>query len=694
MRSPHALEALVLVLALTGLACTTHTEPSSATASGSEPVDAVSTEAPASKPEAEVPSGPPGGAVALAEGQSFACVLQRAGTVACWGNNASGQLGQGHHDSIEGAVLVPGLDDVTAIAAGNQAACAVRRSGSVTCWGSATLGALGNGGDADFRGFVEVPGVQHATELSASSFTFCAITPSGTWCWGSQAGMQVVMPTVETNDYGPWRLTLEDVRALNLGDDRSFAWRDDGSVLAWTSMQSPVVVPDVVVASSGYKIECLVHASGEVICSREGEGDLVLAPLRGARQLFRTSTIVAGLLPDGTLVGASLFPKSRQPVFEDARDLVTITNGQQDDIHGIRRDGRVFVWEGDVYGKFVAREIVLPPPSALSLAGRPPTLPDTKIPSWCAIETRVVSPVDVGSLADVVGTALGPDEREHEALCWSLGIDSRSADCPASGPWFVRQSNEEVALIVPLGAGKFARIPKLAEVSEGTEVLSIEKDLAIRSSQPVDAWLWMSEGEGGCFDQGDEELCGISDTFDKHFVIAGLGEGTFLVVQVTIDMQKIALEKREELGHAPRVQISGGRLDVWACGGRARLPLPSPVESSALEPSVPEPSPTAPSLPPASADEAATAGKRCNEGWSKFKAGELAAAKLDVDAALTVLERARDEKGSRSLGACLYNRGRIAEQEGQIVEARELYRRSLAARPNDTVSARLDSLMR
>jgi hypothetical protein len=677
MRSAHALARLVLVLALTGLACTSQTEPSSTTASGSEPADPASADASTTKPEAEASRGQPGDAVVLAEGGAFVCALQRAGTVACWGDNAIGQLGQGHRDSVEGAVLVPGLDDIVAIAASNQAACAVRPSGSVTCWGSGSLGALGNGGDYDLRGFVEVPGVHHAAGLFAGSFAFCAITPSGTWCWGSQAGLQPVMPKVDYSDAGPWRLTLEDVRALHLGDKRMFAYREDGSVLAWTLLESPVVVPGIVEASSGYGAECLVYASGEVTCSREDEGDLVLASLRGARQIHRTSTYVAGLLPDGTLVGERLSPEARQPIFVDAGDLVAISNGEQRDIHGIRRDGRVFVWEGDSYSKFVPREIVLPPPSALGSAGTAPSLPEGEIPSWCSIATKVVSPVDVGPLADILGKTLGPDEREHEALCRSLGVHSGAADCPAGGPWFVRQSNEEVALVVPLGAGNFGRIPALAQYSEGTEVMSIREDSAIRSSHPVDAWLLMTEGEEGCVDQGEEELCGMSDTFDRHIVITGLADGTFLVMQATID-----LRRRGERGQAARVAISGDTLDVWVCGGRARFSLSSPGA----------PSPVAPSLPPASADEAAAAGKRCGEGWSRFQAGRLADGKLEVDAALTVLEQAQDEKGRRSLGACLYNRGRIAEWEGQFRETRDLYRRSLAVRPNATVSARLDSL--
>lgn len=107
---------------------------------------------------------------------------------------------------------------------------------------------------------------------------------------------------------------------------------------------------------------------------------------------------------------------------------------------------------------------------------------------------------------------------------------------------------------------------------------------------------------------------------------------------------------------------------------------------------LPAPSPDAANLPAASADEATAAGKRCGEGWSKFGSGDVAAAKIEIDAALSVLERAQNTRGRKSLGACLYNRSRVAEQEGEAAKAREFYQRSLAARPNDVVQARLDAL--
>jgi len=80
-------------------------------------------------------------------------------------------------------------------------------------------------------------------------------------------------------------------------------------------------------------------------------------------------------------------------------------------------------------------------------------------------------------------------------------------------------------------------------------------------------------------------------------------------------------------------------------------------------------------------------GKSLGElGWAYFNAGKL-------DEAQDRLERAlkyADNAGSR--GAIFYNLGRVAEAKGDNTLAIELYTRSLAVRPNDTVSARLISL--
>jgi hypothetical protein len=317
----------------------------------------------------------------------------------------------------------------------------------------------------------------------------CALTAGGRpRCWGMYTNFSPVLEFSNWDNYGPWPLELEGVRAMHLGE-RHFAFRADGSALAWNLVDDSVALADVVEANSAKGLECIVRSSGEVVCTIDGKQELVVERLRGARQLALAPKVgmVVGLRPDGTILGDSLRGQTT-PTFANAEDLIVLLpRDHAGNILGIRRDGRVFEWTPEqkkTNAHYVVREIALPDPS-------------------------VVAPV-----------AAAPHP-------------------PASN----KASSDE-------------------------------------------------------------------DDSDTNVII----------------------------------------------------------------------------------DETKLAAERCNAGWAKFQAGELARAKVDVDAALTVLERAQDERGKRSLGACLYNRGRIAEQEGELDAARELYERSLAARSNDTVRARLDSL--
>jgi alpha-tubulin suppressor-like RCC1 family protein len=77
------------------------------------------------------------GVRALATGGNFYCALTSGGTVKCWGNNVSGQLGDGSTSQRDAPVVVAGLKGkVAAIAAGDGHACAVLTAGGVECWGA------------------------------------------------------------------------------------------------------------------------------------------------------------------------------------------------------------------------------------------------------------------------------------------------------------------------------------------------------------------------------------------------------------------------------------------------------------------------------------------------------------------------------------------------------------------------------
>lgn len=73
-------------------------------------------------------------------------------------------------------------------------------------------------------------------------------------------------------------------------------------------------------------------------------------------------------------------------------------------------------------------------------------------------------------------------------------------------------------------------------------------------------------------------------------------------------------------------------------------------------------------------------------GWAQFNAGILADAGWTTELALYAT------RTPKVLGMLYYNLGRVREAEGKPAEAWDAYRRSLAVRPNETVSKRLADL--
>src|SRR5580698_2344175 len=83
----------------------------------------------------------------IAAGYTHACMIQ-SGKAYCWGNNAYGQLG--NNSTLPGAqqdapVAVTGALDFAQISAGEYSVCAVTSGGTGYCWGQNTSGQLGNG---------------------------------------------------------------------------------------------------------------------------------------------------------------------------------------------------------------------------------------------------------------------------------------------------------------------------------------------------------------------------------------------------------------------------------------------------------------------------------------------------------------------------------------------------------------------
>jgi cysteine-rich repeat protein len=128
-----------------------------------------------------------GDLIALTAGSAFACGLRSNGSVACWGNDSAGQLGDNDGNANDSATMltVTGLPPgVSQVDAGQNHACALA-SGQVYCWGFAAYGNLGQGNELDADTALLVPGLSGITRIAVGNNFSCALDAAGAmWCWG------------------------------------------------------------------------------------------------------------------------------------------------------------------------------------------------------------------------------------------------------------------------------------------------------------------------------------------------------------------------------------------------------------------------------------------------------------------------------------------------------------------------------
>jgi len=136
----------------------------------------------------------------LTAGASHTCALTVAGGVKCWGNNNTGQLGVGSTDPLLAPADVIGLPTgIIAVRAGQYHTCALADDGRVWCWGDNSTGQLGDGSTGRRLLPVAVGGLPAGTVgITAGSGHSCALSRGGTvWCWGINRRGQLGDETTE-----------------------------------------------------------------------------------------------------------------------------------------------------------------------------------------------------------------------------------------------------------------------------------------------------------------------------------------------------------------------------------------------------------------------------------------------------------------------------------------------------------------
>ena len=241
-------------------------------------------------------SGLTSGVTAIAAGYSHTCALTAASGVTCWGNNSSGQVGDGSLGNPKTPVGIANLGNgVAAAAAGWTHICALTTAGGVKCWGNNYYGQLGDTTTNDRASPVDVNGLTSGViAVAAGGYHTCALTAAGgVKCWGNNWYSQLgdgtsVQRTAPVDVNG----LTSGVIAVTAGEYHTCALTNAGGVKCWgtngygqlgdgtgTSRTTPVDVngltSGVTAIAAGWFHTCALTTAGSVKCwGYNNEGQL------------------------------------------------------------------------------------------------------------------------------------------------------------------------------------------------------------------------------------------------------------------------------------------------------------------------------------------------------------------------------------------------------------------------------------
>ena len=180
---------------------------------------------------------------AIAAGGASGYALDKDGNVWAWGDNNSGELGNGTTTNSPWPVRVRAssgtLPPFTAIAAGNRNGYALDENGNVWAWGYNNSGQLGNGTTTNSPWPVRVQASSgtlppFAAIAAGSSTGYALDRDGGIWDWGDNYYGQLGNGTT-THSSWPVRVqgTLPPSTAIAAGDSAAYALDEAGSIRAW-----------------------------------------------------------------------------------------------------------------------------------------------------------------------------------------------------------------------------------------------------------------------------------------------------------------------------------------------------------------------------------------------------------------------------------------------------------------------------
>ena len=199
------------------------------------------------------------------------------GAARCWGENGNGQLGNGSTTDSSLPVAPAGGHTFLSISAGDGYTCGTTNAGQVLCWGINNNGQLGNSTftPSTVPTPAAVPGT--AVLVSAGRLHTCATTQGGAaWCWGNNTWGQLGRGFTSGAQPTPGQVNGFNVDAITVGELHTCGIMAGGTkcwgVNDWGQLGngSPGFQPTPTNIALGNTLEQAISAGNRHTCGRQG----------------------------------------------------------------------------------------------------------------------------------------------------------------------------------------------------------------------------------------------------------------------------------------------------------------------------------------------------------------------------------------------------------------------------------------
>lgn len=162
---------------------------------------------------------------AISAGGQHACIVRTDHTLWCWGNNSSGQLGDGSLVNKVVPIQIGGEQKWQTVASGENHTCALTTDRALWCWGNKTNVPVNI--DPETKWFSIAAGKDFSCGLKAET------AGNSLWCWGDNTFGQLGDGTQDEREAPTLITNASDWRTVTAGSTHACGLKADGTLWCW-----------------------------------------------------------------------------------------------------------------------------------------------------------------------------------------------------------------------------------------------------------------------------------------------------------------------------------------------------------------------------------------------------------------------------------------------------------------------------